>query len=189
MRSFGEAKRAHEGVEGGSFYAEDLVAAKAEKWNDKRFEHIIKASEMVWEDSPHGRIKHIAHPKINPHVKDIEAYIQELAPDGRSGKHRHMAEEFIFVLQGRGFSLHWDIDLALGDAYGWKVATKPQRFEWEAGDWQFVPVNTVHQHFNLDGSSSARLLCATSRIYKLLGWHDLEQIEDAPRLTASGETR
>lgn len=181
MRSFGESRRAHEGVEGGAFYAEDLVAAKEEKWNDKRYEHIIRASEMVWEDSPQGRIKHVAHPKMNPHVKDIEAYVQELPPDGRSGKHRHMAEEFIFVLEGRGYSLHWDIDLALGDKYGWDIQKKPRKFEWQAGDWEFVPVNTVHQHFNLDGTSVARLMCVTSRIYKLLGWHDLEQIEDAPR--------
>jgi quercetin dioxygenase-like cupin family protein len=186
MRSFGESKRAHEGVEGGAFYAEDLVTAKEEKWNDKRYEHIIRASEMVWEDSPQGRLKHVAHPRINPHVKDIEAYIQELPPDGRSGKHRHMAEEFIFVLEGRGYSLHWDIDLALGDKYGWDIQKKPRRFEWQAGDWEFVPVNTVHQHFNLDGSAVARLMCVTSRIYKLLGWHDLEQIEDAPRPDATG---
>ena len=180
MKEFGEARRAKEGIEGGSFYAEDLVLAKEEKWRDSTHPKIIRAPEMVWEDTPHGRIKHIAHPKMNPRVKDIDAYIQEIGPDGRSGKHRHMAEEFMFILQGEGYSLHWDVELEMGDRYGWKVSSTPQRYDWEAGDWVFVPVNTVHQHFNTNSEQPARFISATSRLYKLLGWHDLEQLEDAP---------
>lgn len=180
MTQFGEVRRAQAGVEGGSFYAEDLVLAKEEKWRDSRNRKIIKSDEMVWEDTTHGRIKWIAHPKINSRVKDVEAYIQEIPPDGRTGKHRHMAEEFMFILQGSGYSLHWDVDLEMGEQYGWKVSSIPQRYEWEAGDWVFVPVNTVHQHFNTDSEQPARFISATSRLYKLLGWHDLEQLEEAP---------
>ena len=103
-----------------------------------------------------------------------------IPPDGRTGKHRHMAEEFMFIVEGRGYSLHWDVELEMGDSYGWKVSTKPQRYDWEAGDWVYVPVNTVHQHFNLESGQDARFISASSRIYKLLGWHDLEQMENAP---------
>jgi gentisate 1,2-dioxygenase len=181
MMKFGEARRAHEGVEGGSFYAEDLVLAKEEKWRDSTYPKVIRASEMVWEDTPHGRIKHVAHPKMNSRVKDIDAYIQEIPPDSRTGKHRHMAEEFMFILQGQGYSLHWDVELVMGDEFGWKPASAPERYDWEAGDWVYVPVNTIHQHFNTDSKGPARFISATSRLYKWLGWHDLEQIEEAPR--------
>lgn len=180
MKGFGEARRIQEGRDGPALYMEDLIAVKEEKYQDSLSHKIIRANEMVWEDSPHGRIKHLAHPKLNSRVKDIEAYMQVIAPDGRTGKHRHMAEEFMFILAGRGYSLHWDVELEMGDSYGWKVSTKPQRYDWEAGDWVYVPVNTVHQHFNLESNQEARFISATSRIYKLLGWHDLEQIENAP---------
>jgi quercetin dioxygenase-like cupin family protein len=180
MRPYDEAKAQQSGKSGGSFYAEDLVLA-TEQRRLRDASHIIRAEDQVWEDSPHGRLRHIAHPKLNPHVHDIDAYIQELAPDGRSGKHRHMAEEFIFFLEGRGYSLHWDVELVeMGETFHWGVSDVPKRFEWEATDWMYIPVNTVHQHFNLDGDEPARFLSATSRVYKFLGCHDLEQIEPAP---------
>lgn len=180
MTRYDEAKTSAAGIEGGSFYAEDLVLAK-EQARARSAPHIVRVEEQIWEDSPQGRLRHIAHPKINPHCHDIDAYIQELPPDGRSGKHRHMAEEFIFFLEGRGYSLHWDVELAgMDDTFHWRIADTPQRFEWEAGDWMYIPVNTAHQHFNLDGDEPARFISATSRIYKFLGCHDLEQLEPAP---------
>jgi gentisate 1,2-dioxygenase len=181
MRPYEESRVGHAGVEDGSFYLEDLALAK-EQQRLRSAQHVIRSEEMVWEDSPHGLLKYIAHPKLNPHVHDIDAYIQELPPDGRSGKHRHMAEEFVFFLEGRGYSLHWDVELAqMGDTFNWTVADTPRRYDWEATDWMFIPVNTVHQHFNLDGEEIARFISATSRLYKFLGCHDLEQIEPAPR--------
>jgi quercetin dioxygenase-like cupin family protein len=180
-RVYDEASAEGAGKAGGTFYAEDLVTAREQRRLTADAPHVVKAEDQVWEDCPQGRLRHVAHPKLNPHVFDIDAYIQEIPPDGRSGRHRHMAEEFIFFLQGRGYSLHWDVDMVeMGDRYRWRVADAPQRFEWEASDWMYVPANTVHQHFNTDGEEPARLLSATSRIYKYLGWHDLEQLEDAP---------
>ena len=165
---------------GGSFYAEDLVTAREQRRALAEASHVIRAEEQLWEDSPQGRLKHVAHPKLSASVTDIEAYIQELPPDGRSGKHRHMAEEFIYVLEGAGYSLHWDIRATVADTYHWHVDESPRTLQWEAGDWMYVPVNTIHQHFNTDGGEPARLLCATSMLFKWLGWHDLEQLEDAP---------
>jgi quercetin dioxygenase-like cupin family protein len=164
----------------GSFYAQDLAAAK-DRDRLRLPEHIIRAEDQVVEDSVHGLLTHIAHPDLNPHVFDIDAYIQEIPPDSRSGKHRHMAEEFIFFLEGRGYTLFWDVDLAeVGETMTWKTDEVPKRYDWEASDWMFVPVNTVHQHFNLDGDEPARFLSATSRVFKWLGVHDLEQLEAAP---------
>jgi gentisate 1,2-dioxygenase len=180
MTPYDEAKQSSTGIEGGSFYAEDLVLSR-EVQRLRAAPHVIRAEDQVWEDSPHGRIRHVAHPKLNPHAHDIDAYIQEIPPDSRTGKHRHMAEEFIFFLSGRGYSLHWDVELTeMAETFHWGISETPQRFDWEATDWMYIPVNTVHQHFNLDGDEPARLLSATSRIYKFLGVHDLEQIEDAP---------
>jgi quercetin dioxygenase-like cupin family protein len=163
----------------GAFYTEDLAAAR-ELQRQRSAPHIIKVKDQVFEDCVQGLLTHIANPALNPLDFDIDAYIQELPPDGRSGKHRHMAEEFIFFLEGRGYSLHWDVELGeMEDSFTWKVDDVPKRYEWEAGDWMFIPVNTAHQHINLDGDEPARFLSATSRVFKWLGVHDLEQLEAA----------
>lgn len=178
-KPYDEADTYHLGRTGGTFYGEDLLAAQ-EARRLRQAPHIVRAEDQVWEQSPQGLLKYISHPKLNPHCHDIDAYIQVLPPDGRSGKRRQMAEEFIFFLEGRGFSLHWDVELGeMKDSFTWKAEDTPQRFEWEAGDWMYVPINTITQHFNVDGEEPARLLSATSRVYKFLGCHDLEQIEPA----------
>ena len=106
--------------------------------------------------------------------------MQFIPPGSRSGKHRHMSEEYIFVLEGKGYDLHWDVDFELGEKYYWKVDEKPSRWEWEQGDSIYIPPNTVHQHFNADPEKPARFISATSRMVRYIGFDDLEQIENAP---------
>jgi quercetin dioxygenase-like cupin family protein len=91
-----------------------------------------------------------------------------------------MAEELMYVLEGRGYSLHWDVEFDLGQGFEWKTNQEPKRFDWEEGDLVFIPVNTVHQHFNSDPDKPARFISASNRIYKYLGWGEVEQLEDAP---------
>lgn len=180
-----ESKVWTKGSRKASYYADDLKRTQEERERDATYSKVIKVEEMPWEESPHGRLKHVAREGMNPRNKDVDMYIQELSPGGRSGKHRHMAEELMFILEGRGYSLHWDVEFDLTDRYVWRVPEESQRFEWEQGDMVYVPVNTVHQHFNSDPEKPARFLSASNRMYKYLGWGDLEQIEDAP--PASGK--
>ena len=179
LAPYGEVARADLGRDGATYYTDDLARVKEEQAAALAHPKVMRATEMEWEDSPHGRIKHLFRPEQNPRLQDIESYMQELPPGGRSGKHRHMAEEFMFVLEGRGYSLHWDVDAEFGDTYHW-VTAEPKRFDWEAGDWVYVPVNTIKQHFNSDPDARARFICTRSRVYRILGWDDLEQLEDAP---------
>lgn len=174
---YGEAKNATKGIDGATYYSDDLQTAIDEKFRDANTPKVIKAADMLWENSPHGRIKHLARTEMNSNDKDVDAYMLELPPGGRSGKHRHMAEEFMFVLEGEGYSLHWDVEAVIEERYSWQVEEEPKVFEWEAGDWVYIPVNTIHQDCNRSDEHSARLLCAQSRVYKFLGFGDLEQIE------------
>lgn len=179
-RPYDESRAQQTRRQAGSFYAQDLADAQ-DLPRHRAAPHLIRAEEQLTENCVHGLLTHIAHPELNPHVFDIDAYIQEIPPDSRTGKHRHMAEEFIFVLEGRGYTLFWDVDLdEVGETMTWKIDETPKRHDWEATDWIFVPVNTAHQHFNLDGDEPARFLSATSRVFKWLGYHDLEQLEAAP---------
>ena len=147
---------------------------------------VIIPEEMPWEDSPQGRIKHMINQKMSEEMnfpaKSIDLYLQEIPPGSCSGKHRHMSEECVYVIEGKGYDMHWDVDVTMQDEYEWIISDEGAKYEWEAGDVVYIPVNTVHQHFNADPQKSARIICATNRVYNHLGfgYNDMVQMEDAP---------
>ena len=106
--------------------------------------------------------------------------MQIIPPGSRSGKHRHLAEEAVYVLEGHGYDQHVDCDVEITDTYHWIPQQEVKRFEWNAGDVVYIPPNTIHQHFNASSDKPARVISATNRIYKYSGLNDLEQIENAP---------
>ena len=141
---------------------------------------VVTPQEMPWEMSRQGLLKHLINEQMNTRMETVDAYMQILPPGSHSGKHRHLAEECLYVLEGRGYDLHQDCDIEITDEYFWKPQEQIQRFEWEAGDIIYIPPNTIHQHFNSDPDRPARLISSTNRIFKHCGLNDLEQIEDAP---------
>ena len=99
--------------------------------------------------------------------------------DSRSGKHRHMWEEVIFVAEGSGHDLHWDVKFDCIDSYQWDWEVEPRKFEWQRGDFIYIPPFSIHQHFNT-GKSEARLIVINNRIVKTMGFNWLDQLEHAP---------
>lgn len=145
---------------------------------------VVRPDEMPWEMARQGLLKHLINEAMNTRMETVDAYMQIIPPGSRSGKHRHLAEECLYVLEGSGYDLHQDCDVEITDEYFWKPQDKVQRFEWEAGDVIYIPPNTIHQHFNADPARPARLISSTNRIFKYSGLNDLEQIEDAPEYDA-----
>ncbi len=141
---------------------------------------IVHPDEMPWEMSRQGLLKHLLNAGMNTRMETVDAYMQIIPPGSRSGKHRHLAEECLYVVEGRGYDLHQDCDVEITDTYQWKPQGEIKRFEWEAGDVIYIPPCTIHQHFNADPAQPARLISCINRIYKNSGLNDLEQIEDAP---------
>lgn len=148
---------------------------------NSRRKKIIKPHEMPWEMSRQGLLKHLINSEMNTRMETVDAYMQLIPPGSRSGKHRHLAEECVYVAEGRGYDLHQDSDVQIdGDSFLWVAQGEVKRFEWEAGDVVYIPPNTVHQHFNADPDRPVRLIASTNRIYKQIGLNTLEQFEDAP---------
>ena len=141
---------------------------------------IVRPDEMPWEMSRQGLLKHLLNDQMNTRMETVDAYMQVIPPGSRSGKHRHLAEECLYVVEGYGYDLHQDCDVEITDTYAWKPQDEIKRFEWEAGDVIYVPPCTIHQHFNGDPERPARLISCTNRIYKNSGLNDLVQVEDAP---------
>jgi quercetin dioxygenase-like cupin family protein len=146
---------------------------------------IVRPDEMPWEMSRQGLLKHLLNEQMNTRMETVDAYMQVIPPGSRSGKHRHLAEECLYVVEGYGYDLHQDCDVEITDTYAWKPQDETRRYEWEAGDVIYVPPCTIHQHHNGDPKRPARLISCTNRIYKNSGLNDLVQIENAPEYDPS----
>ena len=178
--SWGESKAWKKGTENRPLYQgllEDAASAPAR--NAKRAK-VVHPEDMPWEMSRQGLLKHLMNEAMNTRMETVDAYMQIIPPGSKSGKHRHLAEECLYVLEGKGYDLHQDCDVEITDTYHWKPQDEVKRYEWEAGDVIYIPPNTIHQHFNADPDRPVRLISAINRIYNKFGLNDLEQIENAP---------
>jgi quercetin dioxygenase-like cupin family protein len=178
--AWGEARAWIAGEENEALYQKLLDdSAEAPERNGRR-RKVVRPDEMPWEMSRQGLLKHLINEDMNTRMETVDAYMQIIPPGSRSGKHRHLAEECLYVLEGRGYDLHQDCDVEITDTYFWTAQDEVKRFEWEAGDVIYIPPNTIHQHFNASPDRPVRLISAINRIYKQCGLNDLEQLEDAP---------
>jgi len=178
--SWSESKAWMRGTASGKLYQALLDDALDQPVRNAKRKKIVRPEEMPWEMSRQGLLKHLLNEQMNTRMETVDAYMQIVPPGSRSGKHRHLAEECLYVVEGQGYDLHQDCDVEITDTYHWKPQAEVKRYEWEAGDVIYIPPNTIHQHFNADPRRPARLISATNRIYKYCGLNDLEQLEDAP---------
>jgi len=175
-----EAKAWLVGSQNGKLYQNLLNEAMELPTRNAKRKKIVHTDEMPWELSRQGLLKHVRNAQMNTRMETVDAYMQVIPPGSRSGKHRHLAEECLYVVEGRGYDLHQDCDVEITDTYKWQPQAEIKRYEWEAGDVIYVPPCTIHQHFNADPAHPARLISCINRIYKNSGLNDLEQVEDAP---------
>ena len=175
-----EAKAWMSGTLNQKLYEGLLEHAAAQPARLAERQKILHPEDMPWEMSRQGLLKHLLNEQMNTRMETVDAYMQVIPPGSRSGKHRHLAEECLYVLEGYGYDLHQDCDVEITDSYQWKPQAEIKRYEWEAGDVIYVPPCTIHQHFNGDPRRPARLTSCINRIYKNSGLNDLAQIEDAP---------
>ncbi len=178
--TWSESKEWLQGDDSSSFYQNALIDAAQRPKDKGKWKSVIRPWEMPWEMAPQGILKHLLNSEMKTQMETIDAYMQIIPPASRSGKHRHLAEECLYVLGGKGFDLHVDCDVEITDRYHWVPQEEVKRFEWKAGDVVYIPPNTIHQHFNADPDRTTRIISATNRIYKFCGLNDLEQIENAP---------
>ena len=182
--AWGESKAWMKGAVSGKLYQSLLDDAKTAPARNAKRKKIVHPEEMPWEMSRQGLLKHLLNEQMNTRMETVDAYMQIIPPGSRSGKHRHLAEECLYVLEGRGYDLHQDCDVEITDTYQWKPQAEVKRYEWEAGDVIYIPPCTIHQHFNADPNRPVRLISAINRVYMNSGLNDLEQIEDAPEYDA-----
>lgn len=129
----------------------------------KNITHVIRYVDQPWEWTRQGRLKWYVHPDIDSAARRVWLYMQEIPPSSRSGRHRHMMEEQIFVINGKGYDIH-----------------DGERWNWEKGDLISIPAMVEHQHFNTDTENPALLYSSMPSLGTDLGLGGIEQMEDAP---------
>ena len=185
--AWGETKAWLDGTVNDNLYQQLLDDAETAPARNAERKKVVRPQEMPCEMSRQGLLKHLINEGMNTRMETVDAYMQIVPPGSKSGKHRHLAEECLYVLEGRGYDLHQDCDVEITDDYHWRPQDLIQRFDYEAGDVIYVPPNTIHQHFNADPDRPLRLISTINRIFKQCGLNDLEQIEDAPEYQAGLE--
>ena len=162
-----------------SFRADDVAASAEFRESYEARLNVVHAQDMPFERCADGLIKHLVHNRLNTKECCVEAYMQFLEPGARSGKHRHMWEEIVFVAEGSGYDLHWDLKFDCLDTFAWDWNAEPRQFKWQRGDFIYIPPFTIHQHF-AGPSAGARLIVISNRIVKEMGYDWFDQLESAP---------
>lgn len=106
---------------------------------------------------------------INLSEQEIDdAYVLELPPGASGRPQRHLFEEVVYVLRGRGATSVWQPG---GQSVG---------FEWQEGSLFALPLNAHYQHFNGNGDEPAILLAVTSAPLMMNLYHSREFIFGCP---------
>lgn len=94
----------------------------------------------------------------------INAHLSELKPGSCSARHRHTTEAYLYVVKGHGYSL---VNFE-GDPI--------EVVEWSEGTLFAPPRWAWHQHFNLDGSDTARYLAIQDTgLLRTMRLHNIER--------------
>ncbi|QGA69036.1 cupin domain-containing protein [Sulfolobus sp. E11-6] len=99
---------------------------------------LIKSSEIKWIEKGRqvARSAKVIDPENGFTNSIVNIGLGEIPPHGHTGKHKH-TEAYIYIVKGKGHSI-----------------INEKRYDWETGDFLYIPPDTYHQHFN-DGDEPA----------------------------------
>jgi uncharacterized RmlC-like cupin family protein len=162
-----------------NFYAQALEASKAFRKDYQERKNAVKWHEMPMERTADGLIKHIINEGMNTKECCLDIYMQFIPANGATGTSRHLSEEVAFVIEGKGYDLHYDVHFECKDEFVWEWDTTPKKFEWGPGDFIYIPPYCGHKRFNSDPDNEARVVVINSRIMKAIGFDWFDQLEPA----------
>jgi len=97
-----------------------------------------------------------------------DAYLCEIPPGEALHPQRHLFEEMIFILSGRGVTTVW------------QEGSPKQEFRWHSGTLFSPPLNSWHQHRNVDPKEPARYLAVTNAPVFLNLFHNSDFVFQNP---------
>ena len=135
---------------------------------------VIGLEDTVWADTELGRVRVLTSPETDhARIFSVDGFEWAVAAGSSTARYWKMADEVLYVLEGDGYSLHWEVEAEIAERYYAHIALKPTRYELHKGDTLYVPQNTVAQHFAADGTP-LRLLSFQNRVFKHLGYNTVK---------------
>jgi len=140
---------------------------------------VIGEADAAWRDTELGRIRTLCSPEqTDARMFSVDVDEILIAPNSHSGKYWKMADEVLFVLEGSGYALMWEVAADIDEKYHARIAKTPSRHDIGGEDTLYIPQNHVCQLFSGDGTP-LRLLSAQNRIFKHLGYDKVHLFEAA----------
>lgn len=96
------------------------------------------------------------------------AYLLEIPPGEATSPQRHLYEEMVYVVQGRGTTEVWN------------GADARMSFEWQPGSLFAIPLNANYRHYNGSGRESARMFAVNSLPLMVNLLHNVDFIFNCP---------
>ena len=142
---------------------------------------VVRPTEQDWRLTPAGWNRPLSGPE-RPDVRSHSVAMTEhvIPPGSLGGRRWTMADEVVYVLEGRGTSLQWRVEAELDVRYHARIAEHPELHDIKAGDLLYVPTNTVAQLVNEDSEHPLRVLTARNRLFEQLGYRAVSYLESAP---------
>ena len=173
-----ERRRARSSVSA-DFYAQALEASREFRREYRKRTRVVKSQDMPMERTADGLIKHIVNEGMNTTECCIDVHMQFIPANGATGTSRHLSEEIAFVIEGRGYDLHYDVSFKCEDEFIWEWDTTPRKFAWGPGDYIYIPPYCAHKRFNIEPENEARVVVINNRMLKPMGFHWFDQLEPA----------
>jgi quercetin dioxygenase-like cupin family protein len=84
-------------------------------------------------------------------IHQMDVTIVEIPSGGKLGARRHLAEEMVYIISGRGYTEIWN-----------RTNGKKERYDWKEGDYLSPTLNSWYQHVNSSPTEPSRLLVISS---------------------------
>jgi quercetin dioxygenase-like cupin family protein len=84
-------------------------------------------------------------------LHQVDVTLIEIPPGGQMAPHRHLAEEMVYIVSGKGYTTMWT-----------KSGERKERYDWTEGDMLSPTLNAWHQHVNASPDTPARYLSLTT---------------------------
>jgi quercetin dioxygenase-like cupin family protein len=140
---------------------------------------VITPEDGFWETTQLGRMRVInSAEKTDQRQFSVDVYELTLPGGSHSGRYWKMADEILYILDGEGYSLHWEVEAEIAEKYYARIAKEPTRHDFKKDDTLYIPQNTIAQHFAADGTP-VHMLSVQNRIFKHLGYDKVHYLEDS----------